>query len=100
MVRDHRISIFVRLRVGFSTEMGLFALSCSKAGRTKVVGPKSYLYLRRSVTTNIQGGGYLVSVSVALLLLRLGSVTPIGAVALVVLESGPCADALIVPWAV
>src|SRR5216684_2209237 len=46
-------------------------------------------------------GGYLcVSVSVALLLLRLGSVTPIGAVTVAVLESGPYADALIVPRAV
>ncbi len=45
-------------------------------------------------------GGYLsVSVSVALLLAKLGSVTPLGAVTVAVSESVPVADGLIVPVA-
>jgi hypothetical protein len=40
-----------------------------------------------------------VSVSVALLLARFGSVTPLGAVALAVSEIDPVADALMVPVA-
>jgi hypothetical protein len=45
-------------------------------------------------------GGYLcVSVSVALLLANLGSVTPLGAVTVAVSESVPVADGLIVPVA-
>jgi hypothetical protein len=40
-----------------------------------------------------------VSVSVALLLARFGSVTPLGAVALAVSEIDPVADALMVPLA-
>ena len=41
-----------------------------------------------------------MSVSVALLLVGLGSVTPPGAVTVTVSESGPGADTLIVPGAV
>ncbi len=44
-------------------------------------------------------GDYSVSVSVALLLARLESVTPLGAVTLAVSESVPVADELIVPFA-
>ena len=43
------------------------------------------------------GGYYSVSVSVALLLARFGSATPLGAVTVAVSEMVPVADPLIVP---
>ena len=62
--------------------------------------PINHLPGDRHLSHSQHRGGYLcVSVSVALLLARLGSVTPIGGITVTVSESVPVADGLIVPVA-
>src|SRR6266540_3540802 len=61
--------------------------------------PGTYLDRPSVMVTLRSAWKVIVSVSVALLLVRLGSVTSIGAVTVAVLESVPVADWLIVPVA-